>query len=91
MKIYSFTELRKNLAAALDDVADNEEEVLIPRGNGRGVIMVPFSEWNSLRETLSVLGTRENTRRLLDSLDAADRGEFVEHTQPEVGDNRNIA
>ncbi len=73
------TDLRNGLGAALDAVIDDEEELVIPRDGGRAVGIVSLQEWNSMRETLHVLGNRTQTRRLLDSLDSLDAGDVVQY------------
>jgi antitoxin YefM len=79
MKVLTISDVRKNFAAVVDSVIDDSEECVIPRNGGRAVVMVSLDEWNSMKETLHVMGTRDNTRRLLDSMDALDAGKGEEH------------
>lgn len=79
MKVLSFTEARRNFAKVLDAVIDDAEETIIPRPNGQAVVLVSLSEWNSLTETLHVMGTAENARRLLASMAQLDAGLGEEH------------
>ncbi|WP_212998765.1 type II toxin-antitoxin system Phd/YefM family antitoxin [Winogradskya consettensis] len=71
----TISDVRKNLAAVVDDA----EECVIPRGGGKAVVMVSLDEWNSMKETLHVLGSASNARRLLESIAQADAGLLQEH------------
>jgi antitoxin YefM len=79
MKVLTISDVRKNFAAVVDSVIDDSEECVIPRGGGKAVVIVSLDEWNSMKETLHVMGTRSNARRLLDSLDQLDAGLGIEH------------
>lgn len=79
MKVLTITDVRKNLAAVVDSVIDDAEECVIPRGGGKAVVMVSLDEWNSMKETLHVLGDATNARRLLESIAQADAGLLEEH------------
>jgi antitoxin YefM len=79
MKVLTITDVRKNLAAVVDSVIDDAEECVIPRGGGKAVVMVSLDEWNAMIETLHVLGSATNARRLLESIAQADAGLLDEH------------
>jgi len=79
MKVLTISDVRKNLAAVVDSVIDDAEECVIPRGGGKAVVMVSLDEWNSMTETLHVLGSAANARRLLESIAQADAGLLAEH------------
>lgn len=81
------TDARKNLAKIVDAAIEDEEPTVITRPGGKAAIIISYDEYSSLRETLHVYGGRENARRLMDSLDEADRGEFVELEKPSANDN----
>ena len=74
MKVLTISDVRKNLAAVVDSVIDDAEECVIPRGGGKAVVMVSLDEWNAMNETLHVLGSASNARRLLESIAQADAG-----------------
>jgi antitoxin YefM len=79
MKVLTITDVRKNLAAVVDSVIDDAEECVIPRGGGKAVVIVSLDEWNAMNETLHVLGSASNARRLLESIAQADAGLLEEH------------
>lgn len=79
MKVLTITDVRKNFAAVVDSVIDDAEECIIPRGAGKAVVIVSLDEWNAMKETLHVLGSPSNARRLLESIAQADAGLLEEH------------
>lgn len=85
MKVLTISDVRKNFAAVVDSVIDDAEECVIPRGGGRAVVMVSLDEWNAMNETLHVLGSASNARRLLESIAQADAGLLEEHPLVDPG------
>ena len=79
MKVLTISDVRKNIAAVVDSVIDDAEECVIPRGGGKAVVIVSLDEWNAMKETLHVLGSASNARRLLESIAQADAGLLEEH------------
>jgi antitoxin YefM len=79
MKVLTISDVRKNFAAVVDAVIDDAEECVIPRGGGKAVVIVSLDEWNAMNETLHVLGSESNARRLLESIAQADAGLLEEH------------
>lgn len=65
----TYTQARENLAATLDDVADNNAIVVIKRRGGKDVAMIAADELSSLMETVHLLRSPNNARRLLDALE----------------------
>ncbi|MBB2944208.1 antitoxin YefM [Actinoplanes lutulentus] len=82
----TISEVRRSLAAVVDAVIDDAEETVIPRGGGRAVVIVSLDEWNAMKETLRLLGTPGQARRLLESIAQADAGLTHEHdlTDPDT-------
>ena len=79
MKVLTITDVRKNFAAVVDSVIDDAEECVIPRGGGKAGVIVSLDQWNAINETLHVLGSASNARRLLESAAQADAGLLDEH------------
>ncbi|MEA1831874.1 type II toxin-antitoxin system prevent-host-death family antitoxin [Methylobacterium durans] len=72
MSHVSFTELRRNLASHLDRVESDRTELVITRQNHADMVILPLAEWEGLRETLHLLGTPSNARRLEESISQLD-------------------
>jgi antitoxin YefM len=64
----SYTQLREHLAAFLEQVATDQEAVIVRRRGGKDVALVPASELTSLTETAHLLRSPKNARRLLTAL-----------------------
>ncbi len=72
MRILHYTELRQNLASVLNGIEDDAEPVAITRSGHEPIVMITQREYDSLLETLHVIGDRANARELFDALDDAD-------------------
>jgi antitoxin YefM len=68
MKTMSATELRGNLAAALDSVENDAEELVITRAGHEPLVVVSLAEYASLRETDYLLRSPANADHLRQSL-----------------------
>ncbi|MGA0596409.1 type II toxin-antitoxin system Phd/YefM family antitoxin [Enterovirga sp. CN4-39] len=77
MAIVSFTELRANMASHFDRLVADRDELVVTRQNREPVVIMPLAELESLRETLHLLSSEENARRLRQSVKELDRGEGV--------------
>jgi antitoxin YefM len=74
MREYSYTQVRQNLSKILNAVCDDCEEVYVTRKNGDRVVIVPASDYESLKETAYLLSTDANRQELMRSLDEAECG-----------------
>lgn len=73
----TYSNLRQNLAATLDQVAEDQEVVIIRRrakgGVSRDVALIPAQELGGLLETAHLLRSPRNATRLLTALRRAER------------------
>ena len=60
MRTVNFTELRRNLAAELDSVINDAEEVVVTRSGHEPVVIVPLAEYQSMNETDYLLRNPSN-------------------------------
>ena len=79
MDYVSYSELRQNLKKHLDRVCDDRAPLVVTRRNGEAVVVLALSEFESLEETLHLLGDPVNAENLLKSIADADAGRLVEH------------
>lgn len=75
----SYTELRGNLAAYMDQVCDDRAALVVTRQNARSVVMLSEEEYEGLLETVHLLKSPANAVRLLRSIKEADEGKLVKH------------
>jgi antitoxin YefM len=78
MKTLSYSQTRANLAATLDAVTDDREEVVVTRAGHEPVVIVSLDDYESLKATAFLLKSPENARRLLASIDRLEGGAGVE-------------
>ena len=75
MRTTSYSELRKNLASTLDKVTADREPVIITRDRGKpAAVLMSLEEFTSWEETLHLLRSPANARRLQESIAEFDRG-----------------
>ena len=74
----SYSEARANFASLLDRVSGDAETVIIHRRGCPDVAMIDAAELRSLQETVHLMASRANARRLFDAMDRAERGAGVE-------------
>ena len=74
MKTMSYTESRARYAEVLDGVANDREEVIITRAGHEPVVIVSLEDYESLRETASLMRSPANARRLLDAMERLEAG-----------------
>jgi antitoxin YefM len=68
MNILTFSEARAGFKQALDAVCKDHEPTVITRQRGEHVVMISLEDYNSLQETLHLLGTPTNADRLRRSI-----------------------
>jgi len=85
----TYTQARANLAKLCDEVATNQEVVIINRRGAHDVALISATELASLIETAHLLRSPKNAERLLRALTRAQartlRPHTVEKLREEVG------
>jgi len=76
MQVVSMTEARNNFKAIFDSVYLDNEEVIIHRKGKENVVVIPFDEYNSIKETNYLLSNRNNARHLLESTEELHNGQW---------------
>ena len=80
MSNVSYSDLRQNLAHYLDQVVDSGAPLVVTRQGGKGnVVMIAEAEFDGWQETVHLLRSPANARRLLSSIRAAEAGDVQEH------------
>jgi antitoxin YefM len=75
MRTTSYSELRKNLASALDRVTEDRDTVIITRDRGKpAAVLMSLEEFASYEETLHLLKSPANARSLLQSIAELEAG-----------------
>jgi antitoxin YefM len=64
----TYSALRANLKAALDQVCADHEPLRVERKNGEAVVVLSEADFMALEATAYLLRSPENARRILDAL-----------------------
>jgi antitoxin YefM len=76
----NYTEFRTRLKNYLDNVENNNETLIIKRGSGKGTVLISLDEYNSIMETLHLLSSKKNAKRLFESIEQMKTGNRVKHS-----------
>ncbi len=74
MQAVSYSEARENLKAMIDKVVEDRAPLAITRQRGEGAVLISASEWASIEETLYLLRSPANAKRLLESIAELEAG-----------------
>jgi antitoxin YefM len=77
MNILNYTQFRSNLKPVLDNVVADNDLVIINRGENNNAVIISLDEYNSLIETIHLLGTKKNAKRLYDAIERDKKSEFL--------------
>jgi antitoxin YefM len=74
----SYSKLRDNLAAYMDEVCNGRAPLVITRRNARSVVLMSEEDYDGLMETVHLLNSPANAARLLRSIADADQDRLTE-------------
>lgn len=74
----SFSELRKRLAHFMDRATQDHDFVLVTRQGSEPCVLLAQSEYESMTETLHLMSSPANARRLNEAIADAEAGRGVE-------------
>ena len=80
----SYSQARANLASILDEVVDQQQIFVIKRRNGKNVALIAEDELSSLLESVYLLRSPENARRLHRALEWSESEEAQPQTVDEL-------
>lgn len=79
MEVLNYTEIRQNLPKSLDKVNDDAEIVIVSRSKGKNVVVMDLNEDNAIAETLHLVKSEANIKRLQEAIDEMDKGQYSQH------------
>ncbi|QJP06721.1 type II toxin-antitoxin system Phd/YefM family antitoxin [Pseudomonas multiresinivorans] len=74
MQVLTFTQARADLKQTMDDVCRDHEPAVITRQRGEPVVMISLEDYNGMQETLYLLSSTANAKRLRESIDEVRAG-----------------
>lgn len=78
MEIVTYSETRANLKAIMDRAVNDHTPIAITRQRGKPVVMIDLDDWNAIQETMYLLSSPNNAKRLMESIAEADAGHLIE-------------
>jgi len=77
MESVLYTYARNNLRDIINQVNDNACEYLITTKDKKSAVVIAKDEYDSLKETLYLLTSKNNRERLLDSIEEIENAKFL--------------
>jgi len=78
MDVVSFSEAREHFKAVLDRVSNDADMTLITRRHAPSAVVMSLDTYNSLMETVHLLGSPANAAHLQQSLHQAKAGDLLD-------------
>ena len=79
MQTVSYSDARDNLKRVMDQAISDRAPILITRQRGENVVMISADEWAGMEETLHLMSSPANAKRLMEGIARLDAGEGEEH------------
>ena len=78
MNIVTYTDARKHLKDVMDLAIHDKTETVITRSGKEAVVVVGKDDWDAIQETLYLLTSPANAKRLRESIAQIDAGQGIE-------------
>lgn len=78
MDTVSYSRARQDLDRIMDKVSDDRAPLIVKRPGKRPVVVIDLEEYRGMEETIYLMRSPANARRLLKSIQSLDRGKGVE-------------
>ncbi|TXJ23415.1 MAG: type II toxin-antitoxin system prevent-host-death family antitoxin [Chitinophagaceae bacterium] len=79
MKVVNYSEFRNNLTQNLNAVNEDKEIVIVSRTQGKNVVVMDLDEYNSIQETLHLMSTKANRKRLEEAVAEMNKNKFIKN------------
>ncbi|MFA6195701.1 MAG: type II toxin-antitoxin system prevent-host-death family antitoxin [Sulfurimonas sp.] len=77
MQTISFSQMRQNLATAIDTVVNNHSPIIITRQNKEPVVMISLNDYKSIEETAYLMQSMTNASRLNSAIAQLEAGQGI--------------
>jgi len=74
MEAMTYTQVRQNFAAVMNEVCDDHSPVIITRQSSDPVVLISLKDYNSIQETLYLMKSPANYAHLLESIKEVEEG-----------------
>ena len=79
MQVINYSEFSSNLAESLNMVNNNSEVVIVERNKGDNIVFMSLEEYESLQETLYIMSSKTNQKRLDEAIEEMNSGKYFKH------------
>ena len=69
MKTATLTDFRANLKKRLQEIEEDQDFLVLTGPKKRDYVVLTLEQYNSMEETVHLLSTQNNSRRLMESID----------------------
>lgn len=80
MEVTSYTNFRQHLKSFMDSVFKNRTPLFVTRTNGEDMVLLSKADYESMEETLHLLSSPENAKRLNEGIEQYKKGDTVTKT-----------
>ena len=77
MQAILYSQARNNLREIINKACQNFEEFVITTKDKQSAVLISQEEYDSMKETLYLLSSRNNRERLLDAMEQIEDAEFI--------------
>jgi antitoxin YefM len=79
MEVLNYSTFRLSLKKSLDAVTQDDETIIINRGKNDNAVLISMKAYNSLLETIYLVSTDANSKRLAAAIEREKNGQFETH------------
>jgi len=72
-----YSQARNNLREIINQACDNFDEFIITTKDKQSVVLISQDEYNSMKETIYLLSSKNNRDRLLNAVEQIENSKFV--------------
>ena len=69
MDVITYSDTRAHLKEVMDRVVADRAPVVVSRQKAESVVMISLSDWNAIEESMHLLSSETNRKRLLNAIE----------------------
>jgi len=77
MQAVLYSQARNNLREIINKVCNNFDEFIITTKEKQSVVLISQTEYDSMKETIYLLSSKNNRDRLLNAVDQIESAQFI--------------
>jgi antitoxin YefM len=77
MQTIQYSKARNNLRELINNVCNNYDEIIINTKDNKSAVLISFEEYQAMKETLYLMASKENKKRLDKSIEEIENAKFI--------------